>query len=44
LWVGGVDPADEENGTCSGSKAAMPLSKIDVDQLPNANLNRYATP
>jgi hypothetical protein len=40
----GVDPADAgEIWHMFDQKAAMPLTKLDVDQLPNVNLNRYST-
>ena len=40
----GVDPADAgEIWHMFDQKAAMPLTKLDVDQFPNVNLNRYNT-
>jgi hypothetical protein len=40
----GVDPADAgEIWHMFDQKAAMPLTKLDIDQLPNVNLNRYNT-
>jgi hypothetical protein len=40
----GVDPADAgEIWHMFDQKAAMPLTKLDVDQVPNVNLNKYNT-
>jgi hypothetical protein len=39
----GVDPADAGEIWHMFDQKAMPLTKLDVDQLPNVNLNRYST-